>query len=109
MLSLKVLVNVSKKNVTYSVNIIRTIRYISLTYCIIFSFIDLQHIDTIIDKQYQRNNEQLSEMLSTLVREEMQTELNRVLTTMQDGTIRTIRDSIRENLNQQLTEISSAR
>lgn len=72
-------------------------------------FIDLQHIETIIDKQYQRNNEQLSKVLSTLVREEMQTELNRVLTTMQDGTIRTIRDSIRENLNQQLTEISSAR
>ncbi|XP_071625810.1 enhancer of mRNA-decapping protein 4 [Temnothorax longispinosus] len=69
----------------------------------------LQHIDTIIDKQYQRHNEQLSEMLSTLVREEMQAELNRVLTTIQDGTIRTIRDSIRENLNQQLTEISSAR
>lgn len=48
-------------------------------------------------------------MLSTLVREEMQTKLNRVLTTIQDGTIRTIRDSIRENLNQQLTEISNAR
>ncbi|KAL0109971.1 hypothetical protein PUN28_013544 [Cardiocondyla obscurior] len=69
----------------------------------------LQHIDTIIDKQYQRHNEQLSEMLSTLIREEIQTELNRTLTTMQDNTIRTIRDSIRENLNQQLTEISSAR
>jgi len=48
-------------------------------------------------------------MLSTLVREEMQTELNRVLTTMQDNTIRAVRDSIRENLSQQLTEISSVR
>lgn len=78
-------------------------------YYITFPFIDLQHIDTIIDKQYQRHNEQLSETLSTLVREEMQTELNRALTTMQDNTIRAVRDSIRENLNQQLTEISSAR
>lgn len=78
-------------------------------YYITFFFVDLQHIDTIVDKQYQRHSEQLSEMLSTLVREEMQTELNRVLTTMQDGTIRVVRDSIRENLNQQLTEISSAR
>ncbi|XP_011701152.1 PREDICTED: enhancer of mRNA-decapping protein 4 [Wasmannia auropunctata] len=69
----------------------------------------LQHIDSIIDKQYQHHNEQLSEILSTVIREEMQTELNRVLTTMQDNTLRAVRDSIRENLNQQLTEISSAR
>jgi len=82
---------------------------ISSTYYITFSFIDLQQIDTIIDKQCQHRNERLSEMLSTLVREEMQTELNRVLTTMQDNTIRAVRDSIRENLSQQLTEISSVR
>ncbi|XP_018043704.1 PREDICTED: enhancer of mRNA-decapping protein 4 [Atta colombica] len=69
----------------------------------------LQHIDAVIDKQNQRHNEQLSETLSTLVREEIQTELNRILTTMQDSTIRVVRDSIRENLNQQLTEISTAR
>lgn len=83
--------------------------HIFLAYYLTFSFIDIQHIDAIIAKQYQRHNEQLSEMLSTLVREEMQTELNRVLATMQDNTIRAVRDSIRENLNQQLTEISSAR
>ncbi|XP_014468232.1 PREDICTED: enhancer of mRNA-decapping protein 4 isoform X2 [Dinoponera quadriceps] len=70
---------------------------------------DLQSIDAIIDKQCQRHNEQLSEALSTLVREELQTELNRNFRTMQDGTIRAIRDSIRENLSQQLTDISSAR
>lgn len=69
----------------------------------------LQHIESIIDKRYQRYNEQLNEMVSTLIREEMQIELNRILTTMQDNTIRAVRDSIRENLNQQLTEISSAR
>jgi hypothetical protein len=48
-------------------------------------------------------------MLSTLVREELQTELNKIMTTVQDGTIRAIRDSVRENLSQQFTEISSAR
>lgn len=69
----------------------------------------LKHIDAIIDKQCQRRNEQLSEALSTIVREELQTELNRTLTTTQDNTIRAICDSIRENLSQQLTEISSAR
>ncbi|XP_011874946.1 PREDICTED: enhancer of mRNA-decapping protein 4 [Vollenhovia emeryi] len=69
----------------------------------------LQHVDTVVDKQYLSHNEQLSEMLSTLVREEIQAELSRVLTTMQDGTVRAIRDSIRENLNQHLIEISSAR
>lgn len=72
-------------------------------------YIDLQHIDTIIEKQCQHRNEQLSEALATSVREELQTELNRILTTTQDSTIRAIRDSIRENLSQQLTEISSAR
>lgn len=77
--------------------------------CIISLYIDLQHVDAIVDKQCQRRNEQLSEALSTSVREELQTELNRILTTTQDSTIRTIRDSIRENLSQQLTEISSAR
>ncbi|XP_029669673.1 enhancer of mRNA-decapping protein 4 [Formica exsecta] len=69
----------------------------------------LQHVDAIVDKQCQRRNEQLSEALSTSVREELQTELNKILTTTQDSTIRAIRDSIRENLSQQLTEISSAR
>lgn len=66
-------------------------------------------MDAIVDKQCQRRNEQLSEALSALVREELQTEMSRGLRTMQDGTIRVIRDSIRENLSQQLTEISSAR
>lgn len=74
-----------------------------------FLSIDLQHIDSVVDKQLKRRNEQLSEALSTLVREELQTELNRISTTIQDNCVRAVRDSIRENLNQQLTEISSAR
>ncbi|OAD54594.1 Enhancer of mRNA-decapping protein 4, partial [Eufriesea mexicana] len=68
----------------------------------------LQNVDTIIDKQYQQRNEQQNEALSSLVREELQTELNRVLIILQEGTIRTIRDSIKDNLNQQLTEITNA-
>lgn len=69
----------------------------------------LQNVDAIADKQYQQRNEQQSEALSALVREELQTELNRGLIILQEGTIRTIRDSIRDNLNQQLTEITNAR
>jgi len=82
---------------------------ISPACCTTFLFIDLQHIDAVVDKQLKRRNEQLSEALSVLVREELQIELNRVSTTIQDNCIRAVRDSIRENLNQQLTEISSAR
>lgn len=72
-------------------------------------FIDLQNVDAITDKQYQQRNEQQSGALSALVREELQTELSRGLTTLQEETIRTIRESIRDNLNQQLNEITSAR
>lgn len=76
---------------------------------IFFIFPDLQNVDAIVDKQYQQRNEQQSEALSALVREELQIELNRGLNALQEGTIRTIRDSIRDNLNQQLTEITNAR
>ncbi|XP_076177594.1 enhancer of mRNA-decapping protein 4 homolog Ge-1 [Ptiloglossa arizonensis] len=69
----------------------------------------LENMSVIADKQYQQRNEQQSEALSVLVREELQTELNRCLTSLQEETIRTIRDSIRDNLNQQLTEITNAR
>ncbi|XP_076244634.1 enhancer of mRNA-decapping protein 4 homolog Ge-1 isoform X2 [Calliopsis andreniformis] len=69
----------------------------------------LQNVDSIINKQYQQRNEQQSEALSALVREELQTELSRGLNTLQEGTLRTVRESIRDNLNQQLTEITNAR
>lgn len=74
-----------------------------------FRFIDLQNVEVIANKQYQQRNEKQSEALSALVREELHTELNRGLDALHDGTIRTIRDAIRDNLNQQLTEISNAR
>ncbi|XP_012532594.1 enhancer of mRNA-decapping protein 4 [Monomorium pharaonis] len=69
----------------------------------------VHHIELIVDKQFQLYNDQLSKILPTLIHDEVQTELNTVLTAMQDSTIRAVRDSIRENLNQQLTEISNAR
>lgn len=69
----------------------------------------LQNVYTLADKQYQERNEQQSEALSALVRDELQTELSKGLSELQEGTIRTIRDAIRENLNQQFTEISNAR
>ncbi|XP_076633941.1 enhancer of mRNA-decapping protein 4 homolog Ge-1 isoform X1 [Colletes latitarsis] len=69
----------------------------------------LQNIDVITSKQYQQRNEQQSEALSALICEELQTELNRCLTALQEETIRTIHDSVRDNLNQQFTEITNAR
>ncbi|XP_053988599.1 enhancer of mRNA-decapping protein 4 [Hylaeus volcanicus] len=69
----------------------------------------LENVDVIADKQYQQRNEQQSETLSALIREELQTELNRCLNALQEETTRTIRDCIRDNLNQQLTELTNAR
>ncbi|XP_076383494.1 enhancer of mRNA-decapping protein 4 homolog Ge-1 [Megalopta genalis] len=69
----------------------------------------LQKVEAIADKQYQQQNEQQSEALAGLVRKELQTELNRGLSTLQEGTLRTIRESIRDNLNHQLNEITNAR
>ncbi|KAG7201645.1 hypothetical protein KM043_004376 [Ampulex compressa] len=68
----------------------------------------LQNIDVATEKQYQQRNEQQSEALSSLVREELQTELNKSLTNLQEETVRTIRDTVRENLSQQLAEITTA-
>lgn len=69
----------------------------------------LQNVDIIVDKQYQQRNEQQSEALSTLVREELRNEFSRGLSTLQEDTVRIVRESIRDNLNQQLNEISGAR
>ncbi|XP_078048281.1 enhancer of mRNA-decapping protein 4 homolog Ge-1 isoform X2 [Augochlora pura] len=70
---------------------------------------DLEKMEAITDKQYQQRNEQQSEALTGLVHKELQTELNRGLSTLQEGTLRTIRESIRDNLNHQLNEITNAR
>lgn len=73
----------------------------------------MQNVDAVIDKQCQRRNEKQSEALSVVIREGLQSEMSKALTTIQDSIIRItregIRDSIRENLNQQLTEINSVR
>lgn len=69
----------------------------------------LQNVDVIVDKQCQQRNEQQSEALAALVREELQNEFSRGLATMQADSARAIRESIAENLNLQLNEISGAR
>lgn len=74
-----------------------------------YIFTDLQKVEAMADKQYQQRNEQQSKALSGLVREELQTELSRGLSSLQEETLRTIRESIRDNLNHQLNEITNAR
>ncbi|XP_066583483.1 enhancer of mRNA-decapping protein 4 [Prorops nasuta] len=69
----------------------------------------LQNVEAVTEKQNQRRHEQQSEALANLIRQELQSELTRGLNLMQEGTIRTVRDSIRDNLSQQLTEITTAR
>ncbi|XP_024935554.1 enhancer of mRNA-decapping protein 4 isoform X2 [Cephus cinctus] len=69
----------------------------------------LQKVEQLLIKQAQRNNEQQSAILATSVREELQNELTRGLSAIQEGTARTVRDSIREHLNQHFTELSGAR
>ncbi|XP_046413774.1 enhancer of mRNA-decapping protein 4 [Neodiprion fabricii] len=69
----------------------------------------IQNIDSMADKQRQRRNEQQSEALAATVRQELQNELSKGLRVMQEGTTRVVRDTIRENLSQHLTEISGAR
>lgn len=62
-----------------------------------------------MEKQYKKRNDQQSEALALLVREELQNELTRGLSAIQEGTIRTIRETVRENLSQQLNEMTAAR
>ncbi|XP_043498767.1 enhancer of mRNA-decapping protein 4 [Polistes fuscatus] len=69
----------------------------------------LQSVDSIMDKQYKQRNEQQTEALSLSVREEIRSEFSRGISSMQEDTVRIVRESIRENLNQQLNEISGAR
>ncbi|XP_031786817.1 enhancer of mRNA-decapping protein 4 [Nasonia vitripennis] len=69
----------------------------------------LQNVDSIMDKQYQRQNKQQSEALANAVREEMQNEFSRGLSMMQENTIRSVRDSVRENFTQHMSDISGIR
>ncbi|XP_048508923.1 enhancer of mRNA-decapping protein 4 isoform X4 [Athalia rosae] len=69
----------------------------------------IQNVDAVADKQRQRRNEQQSEALAATVRQELQNELTKGVRVIQEGTTRVVRDTIRENFSQHLTEISGAR
>lgn len=70
---------------------------------------DLQNVDSIMDKQYQRQNKLQSEALANAVREEMQNEFTRGLTAIQENTVRSVRESVRENFTQHMSDISGIR
>ncbi|XP_015110545.1 enhancer of mRNA-decapping protein 4 [Diachasma alloeum] len=67
----------------------------------------LQHIEQIVEKACQRRNEQQSEALSNLVREELRNEMTKGLGNLQDGILRSVKESVRDNLGQQLIDIQA--
>ncbi|XP_033219302.1 enhancer of mRNA-decapping protein 4 isoform X2 [Belonocnema kinseyi] len=69
----------------------------------------LQNVDTVVERQCQKRNDQKSEALVAIVKEEIHTGLTRGLSVLQEGMLRTVRDSVRENLTHHLSDISGAR
>ncbi|XP_058807631.1 enhancer of mRNA-decapping protein 4 [Phymastichus coffea] len=69
----------------------------------------LQNVDSIMDKQYQRQSKTQSEALASVVREELQSEFCKGLSMMQENTVRSVRDCVRENFTQHMSEISGIR
>ncbi|KAJ8686594.1 hypothetical protein QAD02_022388 [Eretmocerus hayati] len=69
----------------------------------------LQNVDSMMDKQYQKQNKLQSDTLTKVIREEMQNEFTRGLSAMQENTIRSVRDSVRENFTQHMSDISGIR
>ncbi|XP_014208396.1 enhancer of mRNA-decapping protein 4 [Copidosoma floridanum] len=69
----------------------------------------LHNVDGIMDKQYQKQNKHQSEALTSAVREQVQTEFSRGLTMIQENTIRSMRDSLKENFTQHMSDISGIR
>ncbi|XP_063993435.1 enhancer of mRNA-decapping protein 4 [Diachasmimorpha longicaudata] len=67
----------------------------------------LQHIEQIIEKACQKRYEQQSEALSNLVREELRNEMTKGLGNLQDGILRSVKESVRDNLGQQLVDIQA--
>lgn len=72
-------------------------------------YLDLQNVDSIMDKQSQRHNKEQSEALASAVREEMQNEFCKGLSMIQENTVRSVRDCVRENFTQHMSEISGIR
>ncbi|XP_011302813.1 enhancer of mRNA-decapping protein 4 [Fopius arisanus] len=67
----------------------------------------LQHIEQIVEKVCQRRNEQQSEALSNLVREELRREMTKGLGSLQDGILRSVKESVKDNLGQHLIDIQA--
>ncbi|KAL7302340.1 hypothetical protein TKK_0005001 [Trichogramma kaykai] len=66
----------------------------------------IQNVDTHIDSQYQRHNKLQSDLLATTIREQMQNEFSRGLSAMQENTVRSVRDSVKENFTQHMSNLS---
>lgn len=62
-----------------------------------------------MDKQYEKQNKQQSEVLTKTVQEEVRTEFLRGLSMIQENTIRIVRDSLKENFTQHMSDISGIR
>ncbi|XP_051158885.1 enhancer of mRNA-decapping protein 4 isoform X2 [Leptopilina boulardi] len=69
----------------------------------------LQNVDTVVEKQCQKRYDQKSETLVSVVKDEMHAALTRGLSVLQEGTLRTIRESMRENLTHHFSDISGVR
>ena len=69
----------------------------------------MQNVDSVMERQCQKRNDQKNEALIAIVKEEMHSGLTRGLSALQEGTMRTIRDCVRENLTQHLSDISGVR
>lgn len=65
------------------------------------------YIDKVLDKSCQKRNEEQSEALSYLVREELRTEMSKSFLPLQEGVLRAIRESVRDNLGQQFIDIQA--
>lgn len=66
-------------------------------------------MDTVVEKQCQKRYDQKSETLVSVVKDEMHAALTRGLSVLQEGTLRTIRESMRENLTHHFSDISGVR
>ena len=81
-----------------------------------FFHADLQNVETLVEKQINRRIEHQNETMMTLigstasvVREEVHADVAKCVTTLQEDIARTIRDGIRDNLNQQFIDMAGAR
>ncbi|KAF7998396.1 hypothetical protein HCN44_009794 [Aphidius gifuensis] len=67
----------------------------------------IQYIDTVLERACQKRNEQETETLSYMVREELRSGMIKGFGPLQEGVLRSIKESIRDNLGQQLIDIQA--